>query len=192
MKHLFLAVLTVSVLFLCSCTREFLPYEVLQVSKYDKVYTAYTLWYTDPMNMSSLNIQQGNIIPFGTEVRITRMDEESICFEAQGKKFRIHLDDKEMETAHAFAVRTFTKKNAQQIAGTATASEFEKMQRGVVSEGMTEDQVLIAWGRPSITRTPNLTNGTWIYQAGPVKSKRVILRKDDPEKPRKVVRIFEL
>lgn len=192
MKHLFLAALSASALLLCSCTREYLPYEVLQVAKFDKVYTAYTLWYTDPMNMTNENVQTGSILPFGTEVIITYMDEEKVCFEADGKKFQIRIEDKSLETIHAFVVRTFGKKNAQALAGTSSASEYEKMRRGIVSEGMTEQQVLTAYGRPSITRSPILTTDTWIYQAGPVKSRRVIFRKTQKNAPRKVVRIFEL
>ena len=97
MKHLFLTALTASVLLLCSCAREFIPYEVLQVAKHDKIYTAHTLWYTDPMNMTSENVQVGSIIPFGTEVRITKMNEDEVCFEAEGKKFRIEIADNKLE-----------------------------------------------------------------------------------------------
>ena len=91
MKHLLLSLCTVSVLLLCSCAREYIPYEVLQVSKFDKLYTSYTLWYVDPMEMTNENVQQGSIIPFGTEARITFMNENKVCFEAQGKKFQINI-----------------------------------------------------------------------------------------------------
>ena len=192
MKHLVLSLCTVSVLLLCSCAREYIPYEVLQVSKFDKVYTAYTLWYTDPMTMTNENIQQGSIIPFGTEVRITYMDDNRICFEAAGKNFQISIAEKSLENIHAFTIRTFSSKNAEALAGNSTASQFEKMRRGIIAEGMTEQQVLTAYGRPSITRSPLLSNDTWIYQVGPVKSRRVIFRKTDKEKPRTVSRIFEL
>ena len=66
------------------------------------------------------------------------------------------------------------------------------MRRGIVSEGMTEAQVLVTYGRPSVARTPNLENNTWIYQVGPVKSRRIIFRKDKKNQPRKVSKIFEL
>ena len=192
MKHFILSLFAVSALFLCSCAREFIPHEVLQVSKFEKVYTAYNLWYTDPMQMTSENIQKGELIPFGTEVVLTYMDEEKVCFEINGKKFQILMDDQNMETVHAFTVRTFTTKNAAELAGPSTAAEFEKMRRGIVSEGMTEAQVLVTYGRPSVARTPNLENNTWIYQVGPVKSRRIIFRKDKKNQPRKVSKIFEL
>lgn len=192
MKHLLLSLCTVSVLLLCSCAREYIPYEVLQVSKYDKLYTSYTLWYVDPMEMTNENVQQGSIIPFGTEARITFMNENKVCFEAQGKKFQINIADKSLETVHAFVIRTFSKKKADELAGDSSAADFEKMRRGVISEGMTEQQVLTAYGRPSITRSPQLANDTWIYQVGPVKSRRVIFRQTSKDKPRQVSRIFEL
>ena len=192
MKHLSLAAFTASVLLLCSCAREYIPYEVLQVSKYDKVYTAYNLWYTNPLEMTSENIQQGKLIPFGTEVVLTHMDEDKVCFEANGEKFQINIDDKNLENVYTFTVRTFTKKNADQLAGQSTAAEFEKMRRGIVSEGMTENQVLIAYGKPSLTRSPNLASNTWIYQIGPVKSRRIMFKKTAKDKPRTVEKIFEL
>lgn len=192
MKHFFLSLCSLSALLLCSCAREYIPYEVLQVSKYDKLYTVYTLWYVDPMEMTNENIQQGSIIPFGTEARVTFMNENKVCFEADGKKFQINITDNSLETVHAFVIRTFSRKKAEELAGDASASDFEKMRRGVISEGMTEQQVLTAYGRPSITRSPLLTNDTWIYQVGPVKSRRVIFRKKDKASPRTVSRIFEL
>ncbi|MBQ9771723.1 MAG: hypothetical protein IJW23_07855 [Lentisphaeria bacterium] len=192
MKHLFLTLFAISSLLLCSCVREYIPHEVLQVSKFAKLYTAYNLWYTNPMEMTSENVQQGTIIPFGTEVVLTHMDENKICFEIDGKKFQIHMADKNLETVYAFTVRTFTTRTAHELAGISNAAEYEKMRRGVISEGMTEQQVLIAYGRPSITRSPNLKSNTWIYQIGPVKSRRVLLQASEPEKPRTVYRIFEL
>lgn len=192
MKHLFLSLMSLSALLLCSCAKEYIPYEVLQVPKYKSIYTAYTLWYTDPLKMTSENIQTGEIIPFGTEAVITKMTDQEICFNAMGKEFRIELIDRNMETAHLFLKRTFSVKNADELTAGTSAGDFEKMRRGVVTEGMTEEQVLVAYGRPSLFRTPVLTIDTWIYQTGPVKSKRIIFQKKDKESPRTVARIFEL
>ena len=191
MKHLILSLFALTTMFLCSCVREYIPHEVLQVSKFDKVRTAYNLWYTNPMEMTSENIQQGELIPFGTEVVLTHMDEDKVCFEINGKKFQILMADKNLETVHTFVVRTFTTAKAVDLAGPSTAAEFEKMRRGIVSEGMTEEQVLVTYGRPSITRSPNLKSNTWIYQVSPVKSRRIIFRKEK-NNPRTVSRIFEL
>jgi hypothetical protein len=192
MKHFFTAVFSLSALLLCSCSREFIPYEVLQVPKYDSVYTSYTLWYTDPLKMTSENMQQGEILPFGTEVVITKMTEDEVRFNAAGKEFCIELEDKNIETIHMFVKRTFSTKNAEDLAAGSSSGDFEKMRRGIISEGMTEEQVLVAYGRPSFFRSPVLSNDTWIYQAGPVKSKRIIFQKKDKNSPRTVVRIFEL
>ena len=50
------------------CTDPVVFAEALQMRKGDKVYTKYNLWYTDPMNISCLNIQEGSFIPVGTEI----------------------------------------------------------------------------------------------------------------------------
>ena len=193
MKHFILSLFAISALFLCSCVREYIPHEILQVSKFDKIRTSYNLWYTNPLEMTSENIQQGEIIPFGTEVVLTYMDEDKVCFEINGKKFQILIADKNLETMHSFAARTFTTAKAIDLAGTATEVEFEKMRRGIISEGMTEKQVLVTYGRPSLTRSPKLETNTWIYQVGPVKSRRVIFGEGKgKDKPRTVSKIFEL
>ena len=121
------------------------------------------------------------------------MDEDKVCFEIDGKKFQILIADKNLETMHTFAARTFTTAKAIDLAGTASEVEFEKMRRGIITEGMTEAQVLVTYGRPTVARTPKLEINTWIYQIGPVQSRRVIfVEGEDEDKPRTVSKIFEL
>lgn len=177
---------------LCSCANEYQPYEILHLPKYQPTYTCYTLWYTDPMNMTSENIQQGTIIPFGTEVMLFKMTDSEIRFYLNEKEFCIKLADSALESIQSFVKRTFSDKTADQLLQNSSAAEFEKIRRGVVSEGMTESQVLVALGKPSLSRSPNLKDNTWIYQAGPVKSKRIIFQNNGKGKERTVQRIFEL
>ena len=42
--------------------------EVLQQRQDQKIYTRYNLWYLNPAEISSLNIQQGTFLPLGSEI----------------------------------------------------------------------------------------------------------------------------
>ena len=60
---------------------------------------------------------------------------------------------------------------------TINATTFEKIVRGVVEEGMTKDQVQIAYGEPSRHRTPSMKADTWIYHESNAQTKRVVFKK---------------
>ena len=78
---MFLAVLAGTAILLSGCAvRELIVSEILRIPEQATVRTTYNLWYTDPMNMDTINHQQGQIIPFGTEVVITKATEEEIFF----------------------------------------------------------------------------------------------------------------
>ena len=80
-KFAFLAMLAGAVILLSGCAaRELIVSEVLRVPEQATIRTAYNLWYTNPMEMDTINHQQGTIIPFGTEVQITEATEEEIFF----------------------------------------------------------------------------------------------------------------
>jgi len=180
--------LAVSGLFLTACSSPKVLHaeELLQLPKYAVVYTAGNIWYTDPLNISSENVQVGKILPFGTRVEFESTTETEVRFRADGKLFRIVLDINQMEVMQQYLRRAFTTKTAEELAADAGPSEFEKMRRGIVQPGMTREQVLITYGRPCMSRTSSMQNETWIYQADSVKSRRVIFRND------KVLEILEL
>jgi hypothetical protein len=48
--------------------------------KTPEIYTAFNLYYEDADSISSLNYLKGKILPFGTEVEISRATKTSISF----------------------------------------------------------------------------------------------------------------
>lgn len=177
----FLALATAAgALFFCGCqTRHLIPEEVLQLPTHAQVYTAYNLWYKTPDRLSPENIQQGRLLPFGTEVRILSMTDSEIKFEANGELFTLHYNQgTTMIPMEEFARQLFTTAVAVETAAGASPARFEKMRRGVLEKGMTRKQVIITYGPPSRIRTPNPLSDTWIYWADRVKSKRVIFKND--------------
>ena len=81
--------------FLTGCARQLIVSEVLQSPEQAPIYTCYNLWYTDPMNMDTLNMLKGEILPFGTEVVITSATDSEIRFTtvADRRDFRIRFSN---------------------------------------------------------------------------------------------------
>ena len=52
------------------------------------------------------------------------------------------------------------------------------MLRGEVVPGMSQAQVLLAYGPPPAIRTPDLRNESWIYWIGKDKTVRLVFRGD--------------
>ncbi len=178
MKHLSAFLVLPLLLILCACqTKHLIPEEILQVPLKGSIYTAYTLWYENPNHMTSDNIQQGQVIPFGTEVKIESLTEKRVVFRAQNKTFTLFFDNSRMMIRmEDFIRRMFTTKTAPETAAGISPLNFEKLRRGIVDKGMSKQEVLIACGPPSPLRTPALESDTWIYLLGKVKSKRVIFK----------------
>lgn len=55
-----LAALT-ALLFTAGCAKEIIVAEILQTPEQARIYTRYNIWYEDPSEISSLNIQKGSI-----------------------------------------------------------------------------------------------------------------------------------
>ncbi len=164
---------------LCSgCrTRTIVPEEVLQLPTHATVYTAYNLWYENPEELTTDNIQKGSLIPFGTEVKLISMTDSEIVFQANGKTFTLKYDEaRTMMPIEDFAKQLFTTAVAVETAAGVTPAAFEKMRRGIIEKGMTKQNVITTYGPPSKIRTPNQLSDSWIYWVDRVKSKRVIFR----------------
>ena len=181
MKRFLSFVLTASaVLILSGCAgRIIIPEEVLQVPAHARIRTAYNLWYTDPEAIDAENIQQGTIIPFGTEVEILSATDSKIVFRSNGKTFTIlYNEGRFMMPVEEFLKQLFTLETAADIASGLSPVAYEKLRRGIVEPGMNRKNVIAAYGPPAKTRTPNILSDTWIYWIGRVNTKRVIFKND--------------
>ena len=85
------AAVALTALFCTSCTKELVVEEVLQIPVNGKLYTSYNLWYEKADHVNSINYLKGSILPFGTEVEITKATNDEITFRtvADKKVFRI-------------------------------------------------------------------------------------------------------
>ena len=179
-KVMFLTVLAGTAILLSGCAaRELIVSEILRIPEQATVRTTYNLWYTDPMNMDTINHQQGQIIPFGTEVVITKATEEEIFFKtaADGKEFRIVFEPHyRLQTPEQYLQDLFTAKTEDELRDGLDALTYEKVRRGFVEKGMPVSAVLLAFGPPCKYRTPDPSKGTWLYPVAYLEYKRVLIR----------------
>ena len=66
---------------------------------------------------------------------------------------------------------------AEQVKGLDPAV-VSKLEKGIVTSGMSRREVLLAYGTPAAFRTPTLENSTWIYWIGDNSTIRVVYRAD--------------
>lgn len=179
-KSMVLAIFAGAAMLLAGCAaRELIVPEVLHVPEQAKIRTAYNLWYTDPMEMDTINHQQGTIIPFGTEVVITKATEEEIFFKTadDNKQFRIVFEPHyRLQTPEQYMQDLFTAKTEDELRGDLDGLTYEKVRRGFVEKDMPVSAVLLAYGPPCKYRTPDPSKGTWLYPMAYLEYKRILIR----------------
>ncbi len=193
MKKVLIFAAAVCAALLTGCAREVIVAEVLQLPEQASIHTAYNLWYDDPQEMTTANIQKGKIIPFGTTVEITSASERYIEFRtpADGQEYRIVfsewfrlggrgslLDKNRMMTLEEFIRITFTGKTEDELRAGIDPATYEKIRRGIVSRKMSREAVLLAYGPPCANRTPSLELSTWLYPVDFIEYKRIIFLKN--------------
>lgn len=176
--RLFPAIAALAVLILSgACARTIIPEEVLQVPEFAPVYTAFNLWYDAEGVMTSANIQEGTILPFGTEIQFIEADTDQIIFKrvSDGKVFKLKYSlERTLVPIETYIRRLFVLKPEKEMVLNVRPRIYEKIKRGIVEKGMTRNEVLLACGPPPPMRTPSETVDTWIYWTSPGVTKRVV------------------
>lgn len=166
-------------LLITGCSTKVSVQEVLQMPLDARIYTNCNIWYEDPDDISSLNYQKGKILPFGTEIEPIEADSKSLTFrdKASGQKYCINVDSNFMMIPAEFYYRNIlTIKNRNEIIDGIQPSVVEKISKGVIEEGMTRREVLLAYGYPVAHRTPSLKEDTWIFWTDKLSTLRVVFK----------------
>ena len=138
----------------------------LNFPKHEQIYLAHNIWYKDPMNISYMNYQQGEIIPFGTEIKFIESYPDYVVFEVvkDKKQFKIvNEPEYSMLTNEEFFKQAFTTVNPMTRLTHASMKLILKLEKGQIELGMTREEVLISFGPPPLCMTPPGTEVTWIY-----------------------------
>ena len=183
MKRFNLLAAVIAGVVFCGCADPVLFSEVFQQTKEQKIYTAYNLWYSDPLAMDCLNTQQGSFIPVGTEIEPleTGIWNDEIRFKVVpiGKIHCIRFSSAQrLCTMREFISYTFTTIAPKELFAGIPQPMLQRVLRGEVVPGMNEKAVLLAYGPPPACRTANLKNGTWIYWKNSKDIIRLVFRDD--------------
>ncbi|OGV34719.1 MAG: hypothetical protein A2020_00275 [Lentisphaerae bacterium GWF2_45_14] len=182
---------------LSGCAETIYPSVALQMPQGAKVYTAYNIWYENPADIPAVNYHKGKIIPFGTEIEFIGVTKAPLFFPNTGKivfkvketneEFRIEYDQTWMLIPiEDYITRAFSIKNVSELSEGISKTNLERIKRGIVEEGMTRREVLLAFGYPVPHRTPSILDDTWIFWNERLDSVRVVFQKD------KVIAILKL
>ena len=160
----------------CACTADMA--EVLQQPENTRIRTRYHLWYTDPNDVSALNIMQGKFLPAGTviepvEVRRGYYDmlgkvslvDGSITFRTEaGEELTVRYDARlHMMPIEEFIRQLFTTDGAETVYAAVPKEDMANVKAGKLTPGMHLESVLVVLGPPAKSRTTLLTNQSWLY-----------------------------
>lgn len=165
----------------CGCARKVVVSEVLQMQLDDKLYTKYNIWYTNAENISCLNIQQGTILPIGTEVEIIECNEKKVTFAdvATSQHYTIKFDRGErMCNMQEFVQMTFTVDSLDKLLANLSESAVANIKKAAVEKGMSKKEVEFAYGPVPPIFTPNKRDATWMYPIQENRYIRLIFRGD--------------
>lgn len=185
---LLLPVIALISIFAAGCARRIIVAEVLQQPKSAPIYTSCNIWYSDPADIPSLNIQKGRILPIGSEVTADFADEFNLVLrDKAGQIYHINFEP----GVHLCGMRDYIRnvlslRPLDEQLKEVRPNAAEYIRRGEIVPGMTRKEVLLAYGLPPGCRTPSLLNETWIYWSGPDQTFRIIFRSD---KVRNIVNI---
>ncbi len=137
----------------------------------EQKYTAWNLWYEDPVEMWSTLYLRGTMLPAGTPVTDVRIQKKwtrtIIIFvnENTGVEHRMlwlakHRPGVRVDT---FMDRMFTTKSRDQLLAGMKATERLAIKGGRVVKGMSREAVLVCYGYPPETGTPSLESDTWRF-----------------------------
>ncbi len=155
--------------------------EALQQKVDQKIYTQYNIWYTDPEDISCLNIQQGSFIPIGTEITpISTSRSGAIRFKDNADHtFVIKFDSgSRLCTMRDYIAYTFTTTPPDELLAGIQPQALARIRRGEVVAGMTRNEVLLSYGPPPTIRTPDPRLDTWLYWVTPTETVRLVFRGD--------------
>ena len=162
------------------CSMPIAVSEVLQQPADAKLYTRSNLWFTDPASVSALNIQQGRILPAGSEVEAIFADDSTLVLRDEHDQIYTIKFDAGM---HLCTMREYIR---TLLTTTPPEEEFAfirpemrpHVRRGEVLLGMNRREVAVTYGTPVRSRTPAWGNESWIYWIAPDRTIRVVFRDD--------------
>jgi len=125
------------------------------------MYTQVSMW-TERNRIIGTNYALGMHIPVNSEVKILKMSSKVIVFEYQGQTTKYEVYSKYTRIdAGAMLDRLFAKTKVD--LASHSKSIKESIAKGLVTKGMTKDEVLLARGYPPFHATKGVEANVWKY-----------------------------
>lgn len=187
-KLVFCLFSALTLMLFAGCRHPFSVAEALQQPEHSAIYTQCNLWYDANNKISSLHFQSGTMIPFGTEVEIVNAYGTKIKFKtASGGVYTLMFHPEWlMIPMPDYARQVFTLKNRDQLCEGMSEDQIRAAASGQITKGMSRREVLLARGFPPASRTPSISNSTWVYWKDRYTTIRVVFQND------KVIEILSL
>jgi hypothetical protein len=122
------------------------------------------VWYEKP-KINDVLYQTGTKVPFGTRVQIVQVDSKTITFQPDGHPpitFVLRYGRKQT-TTDEYLHRLFVPDDPRARLRRVPQKTVRNIEDGIVTEGMTREQVLMAVGFPPMHRTPSLEQDDWHF-----------------------------
>ena len=138
-----------------------------KVVKGSSYYTKANIWYENPLRIFSTNYHVGEMLPVGTKVSILKINKKMIMFkDDDGTKYVIYYMQKyNGSDMNRYLDFYFSETNVLESEEYNAFSEGEKanIKHGILTEGMSKDAVLMAYGIPPSHRTSSTDAPVWTY-----------------------------
>jgi len=115
--------------------------------------------------IADVNFQRGTLIPVGTPVRITRVTNKGVVFEAPGHPpiTLVLKYGRRQLTLDEYLDRVLLQTDPRRELARLPRPTRQAIEAGRVEPGMTRRQVVMALGYPPAHRTPSLASPEWLY-----------------------------
>jgi len=161
-------------------------------------YTKVNIWYENPQKILSTNYHRGAIIPFGTKVNITSQSKDKINFTALDQPgitfILVNVPRHSLVSATELFKQYFTQtdpKVRDSEFNKFNAKEKENIENGTLTEGMSKEAVIVAYGYPPKHRTPVLTSNLWTYWDAKILKKLITFKNNSITKIEEVKEEYE-
>ena len=150
----------------CETPKTITVSEVMQQPRGTKFYLAHNIWTNGRHKISSINYQQGSVLPFGTELKILNITPHAINFQVApaGPKYTIKYYEKyAMAPIREYLKTLITTSTRDELLKDTNPDFLNSMLSGEVLPKMSRKEVILTYGPPSPHRTPSQLNPTWVY-----------------------------
>ncbi|MEZ4451146.1 MAG: hypothetical protein R3B09_16830 [Nannocystaceae bacterium] len=130
-----------------------------------EVYTLVNLHPDDDLELSSVNYQEGSLLPLCTPIRVTFLSTDYLQFTAltTGRSYKYEFYDDMKASPGDHVTRYFGTSCDPSVVGALDSIDQKGVREGKVYPGMSKDGVVLAIGYPPDHATKSLDDDSWRY-----------------------------